>query len=291
MRFLGLLIVSGALASLPAPAEACTPAGTFGPVTMFPRNGDLDMPVNAVIRLDIPATWEAAGVDLLVVRPVGGAQIELSLSELSDGWRKTVSGRPVEALAPETTYEVLTPLTYCEFVTGCIAAELQLVGSFTTGATADTDPPRLFEGLDPITETSFEDCDSGACCGPFSGYHLHFGWGAALDAGPITFNVYADDVLVLTNVQSTFTFAFYSCSGDSGGLRPILQLVPGVEYRVTAVDVAGNEDTNTVVRTADFDCSTGACGCRAVRRPETSGGGGLLLAGGALVALAIRRRR
>ena len=90
-------------------------------------------------------------------------------------------------------------------------------------------------------------------------------WDGASDdfsTATVRYNVYADDALVVP-MTSQGAVGFQLCSGQLSGTGPFADFEGGSgKYRVRAVDLAGNEDTNNVTQEVTVSCGSGSgCAC------------------------------
>jgi hypothetical protein len=307
--------------SLPPPVSSST---LLTPATSLPLNGR--------VRVSLPGSSDGSGPGSdprldVSIRPVQGepvpAKVELVPGGVLD-WSAIAVLTPDAPLAPSTTYEVLTRFPTDGCGGPCPTAEPVVIGTVTTGTTTDDTPPS-FAGLATVTEGTYETCDSSACCGPYGIRRFGLTWGEATDAvGVAAYRVYRLDdkgqrQLALETAGKTAS-GFSLCDGlPSGGGPGFVQLYGAGTFAVTAVDLAGNEDGNTITMTLEPSCTPdpidagpdstadggghpadggghpaepdddGDCGCRVGGRAR-----GAMPAGGwlaMLVVLAARRRR
>jgi hypothetical protein len=219
-----------------------TPPTQLGDV--LPADGTTGVPTNAQVRLDYDG-FETTGLQDVEVRPVGGAALTTTIALLGNAGyplRHLVVVRLQAPLAPQTQYEVRAGST--------------VVSTFRTGDGADTMPP-TFAGIASVT-TSVTDCASSACCGPNRIAYVHMGWGGVSDdfsTATVRYNVYAGSALVVP-MTSGRAVGYQVCSGELTGAGPSGDFQVGSGgYRVRAVDLAGNEDTNNVTQDVMVSCA------------------------------------
>jgi hypothetical protein len=241
------------------PASACEPVPTQLR-EVLPADGASGVPTNAQVRLDYYGS-ETTGLENVEVRPVGGTALATTIALLGNAGyplRLLVVVHLQAALAPQTQYEVRSGST--------------IVSTFRTGDGADTTPP-TFAGIASIT-TSVMDCQSSACCGPNRIAYVNLRWGAASDdfsVGMVRYNVYGIGGALVVPMTSAQVVGYHVCSGELTGSGPSGTFQAGSGgYRVRAVDLAGNEDTNDVTQDVMVTCAS----------PDGGGDGSSSSAGG-----------
>ena len=277
------LVVLVALAALviwgeASPARACEPSSPAQLVDVMPANGATGVPTNAQVRLDY-AGFETAGLQDVEVRLVDGAALATTVVTLGNAGyplRNLVVARLQAPLAPQTQYEV--------------RAGGAVVSTFRTGDGADTTPP-VFAGIANVT-TSATDCRDSACCGPNRIAYVHMDWGGVSDdfsIGLVRFNVYGAGGNLVVPMTSHRVVGYQVCSGQLSGSGPLGEFQgDSGRYRVRAVDLAGNEDTNDVTRDVTFSCALPQPDAGSSDGPSSPAGGcGCTTAGGSPSGLVV----
>jgi len=244
-----------------ARASACEPPSTHLRDAV-PADGAIGVPTNAQVRLDYYGS-ETTDLQDVEVRPIGGAALATTIVLLGN------AGYPLRHLVVVQLQAPLAPQTQHE-----VRAGSTVVSTFRTGDGADTTPPG-FAGITSVT-TSVTDCSDTACCGPNRIAYVHLGWGGVSDdfsVAMVRYNVYAGGALVVP--MSDAAVGYHLCSGQLTGTGPNGNFQGGSGgYRVRAVDLAGNEDTNDVTQDVMLSCAppqpeegdgsspaAGGCGC------------------------------
>ena len=175
MRIACLVLASLAvMAAVPTRARACDcPDKT--PQILLPRNGATGVPTNArvLVSADVigEGKWAAADATTpmpgLAVAPIAapakgskparpGSPVPVAVSAMmSEAWGTVYVVTPKQPLKAKTAYAVVKP--------GEKKGSLEIVGTFTTGAAADTQAP-VFAGIDSFTaviayQRKLSDCD------------------------------------------------------------------------------------------------------------------------------------
>jgi hypothetical protein len=116
-----------------------------------------DAPLNARVRVEVPANRSAGGAPgKVVLRAVGGGEVAVTTRTFKPGgWVELAELTPKAPLAPSTQYELalLDPEQYPSTV---------VFGTFRTGVSADTTAPRL-ERLGPAVVHRNAQHGSGSC--------------------------------------------------------------------------------------------------------------------------------
>lgn len=217
------------------------------------------------------AEWKSAWdiMKNVVLREKGGASIKLTLNRENHNeairWI-SVSWKLDKALKPNTTYEVLTGPSNC-VPPHCKKSSLKVAATFVTGKLEDKTPPS-FQGLGALNVKE-EVCNDSCCVVNGKKYDiLRFQWKSAQDthtARPqIRYRIYRAnnpstplfEVSKTSNTSawgtgtgSDFLIRTEFACGDARsqafflfGVKPMDHLI------VRAVDLAGNEDTNTTAQ-------------------------------------------
>jgi hypothetical protein len=287
-------------------AEACSPADGYSLAAMVPADGAGGVPLNAYVRLTYwgdPAGVPTTGFEDVILQPVGGMAVPLTVGTTSLPGAWTITVRPIDPLLPMTTYQVLSAYkATCVTYSDCTAPGRELVGTFTTGNASDVTPP-TFAGIEGVT-TRVEICESSACCGPFRGIAFTFSWTEASDdTGVVGYRLHKDGVPIADNGARG---GMLICSGEDHFVSGGAVFRGSGTYAVHAFDVAGNEDSNAATLALKLDCAdtiqadggtdaagdgSGGTGSQskgcAVGRPATAGLAGSCL----LVALLAGARR
>lgn len=256
-----ILAVVLAVTAAPRPADACSPIPPIGSRMVTPAP-DVLAPTNTEIRIEYGGEYYGPGLEEALVRPLGGMPVDATVEVRHGGWRQLVVVRPLMALAPATTYEVLDKVVFpCSWPSEpCIAPESAVVATFTTAAGTDAVPP-TFAGITDVT-TEWVSCDQDACCGPYFAFVATLHWEEGEDDwanGSVRYNIYrsspgGDELVVSRDDART---GGYFCSGVSWAQIPgEFTLADGErDYWVRAVDLAGNEDSNTVRVPITISCT------------------------------------
>jgi MYXO-CTERM domain-containing protein len=296
------LAVAAVLAGRTAVAHACSPF-RYALEQISPADGATEVPLNTEIRLTYMAA-DSTGIDDVLtdikLRAADGAIIDLDAQLLkNDGGsaRSMVVASLAAELAPGTQYEILSRIAHpcAEFdQVACTLEEHQAVASFTTGTASDTTAPS-FAGPTHISAW-YEACGQPGCCGPSEAVVFHIGWQPATDDTPadtIRYHVYRAQTRVASYVATAT--GVLKCSNDWFETEKLGDFVgENGTYYVRAVDMAGNEDSNSVALEVNLRCDpddpTGPepGGCSLGNRTSSSFALWLLAA---LAVLALRRRR
>lgn len=259
-----------------ARVRACSPPPPTQLSAVLPADGTTGVPTNAQVRLDYYG-FETTGLQDVEVRPVGGAALATTIALLDNAGyplRHLVVVRLQAPLAPQTQYEVRAGST--------------IVSTFRTGDGADTMPP-TFAGISSVT-TSVSDCADSACCGPNRIAYVHMDWGGASDdfsTATVRYNVYAGSALVVPMTLGR-AVGYQVCSGELSGAGPLGNFEGGSgRYRVRAVDLAGNEDTNNVTQEVMVSCAPQPDGGSGDGGSSQAGGCACSTAGGSPAGLAV----
>jgi len=259
-----------------ARASACEPPPPTQLRDVLPADGTTGVPTNAQVRLDYYG-FETTGLQAVEVRPVGGAALTTTIALLGNAGyplRQLVVVRLQAPLAPQTQYEVRAGST--------------VVSTFRTGDGADTMPP-TFAGIASVT-TSVTDCADSACCGPNRIAYVHMDWGGVSDdfgTATVRYNVYAGSALVVPMTLDG-AVGYQVCSGELTGTGPSGNFQGGSGgYRVRAVDLAGNEDTNNVTQDVMVSCTPQSDGGNGDGASSQAGGCACTTAGGSPSVLAV----
>ena len=242
-------------------ADACSPPQRVSLIGVSPSRDATGIPTNARIVAafrGVPGVVPGDGDAMMdvIVRPVGGSAIATTRSHLANRYYPylgRVLVQPDAPLAPATQYEVLSRIEKepCT-ATGCLLATHAVVATFTTGAGPDLTPP-TFAGLKSVT-TNYKSCGGSSCCGPYEAGLVSFDWDVATDQGSgvwVSYNLYQLGVPDPVMPLSYERIGQFFCGGSSGDAGGYFSVLPGT-YRVRAVDLSGNEDTNDVT----FDVTT-----------------------------------
>lgn len=250
---LSLLLMGWVMAS---EAQACSPPRPgISSVSVFPPDGSSNVPTNA--RINVRYVYVTGGSGLNVdffIRPTGGSNVTTSVQRVSvSNWERRFFTFP-NKLKPSTKYEVVTNIQAipCSLfgTPKCATGALRVVSTFTTGNGDDTKAP-TFSGLQSITSASGPNvCNNSACCGPYNYHRFDMKWSAGADESGndfVLYNVYRSIDLnnpVLRYVPKAR--GAQVCSGFYFGQSwDSFRGLPG-DYVVRAVDLANNEETNTV---------------------------------------------
>lgn len=270
-------------------AEACSgPSGTLSLIDFHPRDAATNVPLNAQLFLtysgNASAEQKVAARDV-VLKAQGGAEVALTAQELAGANRLVLQVvlKPGAELSPNTLYEVRSRVS----ASGCIdcsAESPELIATFTTGTTRDETAP-TFAGLTGVDLQDEESCGDSGCCGPYEGRWTSLQFTEPTDPNLVGLRIYRDST---SNAPLTIRGrrGFIVCGGNvtSTSLYGDFVLSPG-SYFVRAIDLAGNEDGNTV--SMQLACEEPVkAGCAAV--PGLVPGGLLLVALGLRAAL-VRR--
>lgn len=254
------LAVLSAWLSAPLPAHACSGDAALHRRLVQPADGAEGIPVNTEIRIQYTgasAPEVRTGLEGLAVRPVGGGDpIELTVETRPSDEGVVVVARPTAPLAVGAAYEILDRLADEWCVSDPCLSEPAVVATFTTSDVEDLVAP-AFGGLVEVS-ASADECDSSACCGPYSVVSHGFGWEPANDDGPadqIRYNVYGPGGSLVAALVSSAR-GYETCAGAPTGDDEIghFQVGPG-EWSVRAVDLAGNEDDNEIVVQVEATCA------------------------------------
>jgi hypothetical protein len=260
-------------------ARACSIGYPLPAWETLPADGATDVPLNAVL------------VAQLVYGAIGshGTEVELRLetgeavpthieasgtgygSREVHAWRRI---RPDELLLPETRYTLFTRL---DAEASCTDCPWVPTASFETGIGQDTSAP-IFAGLEPLGVESYDATAGDGGCFAGAGNIYSLGWSAAIDDGPVAYRVtFRDDDTVSAYLfAQTSTTVFDYCFGSDPIAAPFTS---GGPVSVRAVDMAGNDDGNTIVRSFDAPCPERAAP-DAGGEPMPDGGGPMPGAGG-----------
>jgi hypothetical protein len=142
---------------------------------------------------------------------------------------------------------------------GAGSAMLTVISTFTTGAGPDTTPPVLSGNL---THTSGKmDCNSSACCGPYTGYTVTFNWQNASDTSIVYYELAQGSSTVLSGFgpvpagssSGANVVGEFFCSGMGSMGLGMFRGVAG-NYALVAVDLAGNRSA-AITDQVTLDCS------------------------------------
>jgi uncharacterized protein (TIGR03382 family) len=156
--------------------------------------------------------------------------------------------RPDDLLVAETEYVI-----HARGDPGgeCVDCPWVSAATFWTGTTTDTTPP-VFDGLAPLTVTPDTEPSYSNTCGLYVGNTYDLEWSLASDEGPTIYRVAFDGEPGIYILGRLGISVYDACSG-----APYLiwaDFAGGGPASVHAVDLAGNEDTNTVIRPFDAPC-------------------------------------
>jgi MYXO-CTERM domain-containing protein len=249
-------------------AWACSlPIPAYNGRAVLPPAGATGVPTNSRVLVVYGGT--ALRVDSPWLRATTGIDVAAKVTMLTSGHDIYVV-QPTEPLQPNTTYQVLSqvatlpctggtyPYPYYPLCTsandagsatydagddGGVGPAATVISTFTTGAGPDTVAPALVGGLSHTSQK--QDCDSGSCCGPYSGYLVTFSWPNANDSNPVYYElahgdspVFALAALVPVSGSILNADGQFFCSG-MGSMLASFTGVAG-DYSLVAVDLAGN---------------------------------------------------
>jgi hypothetical protein len=231
-------------------AEACSPPSN-GFIGVRPWDGEIDVPTNVLIRVHQRSSPDGLLANDVILLDAAGSRIEVVKGYLPED---IVTMSPVTPLSPESVYEIRGRfIPYC--TSGeCVSDEPVHYASFRTGAGGDLTSP-VFAGLQTIEYGSWHECDSSACCGPYLARYFQLVVPDATDdSGVVGLNVYWNGQLLLA---SGGLFGAYLCDASGWGVHTLADFIAGTgSIRVTAVDLAGNEDGNATELELAVDCSS-----------------------------------
>ena len=259
--------------TIPAVSSACSPPRPgISNLAVHPPTKTNDVPLNGriIVRLN-RVTWQPNSFrEKFEIRPVGGSVLQVTPRLIGRGHWKRYVFTFSKPLKPNTTYEVLTNIQKvpCSFNSGsstCAAGKSRVISTFQTGTKADNQPPQ-FKGLKSITPPPKRSvCPNSACCGPYDYGRFSLGWDPATDeTSPkhVLYNVYRLPDLKKPLLELVPTaFGIELCSGHFPGERwdnfTMRSFPINYKFVVRAVDLAGNEDTNTISKQLNNLCGKG----------------------------------
>lgn len=110
----------------------------------------------------------------------------------------------------------------------------------------------MFGGITGFSEPTFFCCESDACCGPYVAASFSLAYeDASDDTGILAYHVRRNGTLIYAGFGRTGT---RECEGVPWA-RPQGNFFGDGSFRVTAVDLAGNEDDNVVELAITVDCA------------------------------------
>jgi hypothetical protein len=224
---------------------------------MFPQPGATGVPTNVkiVVSYRAGANWAfpadagdpGIGTDLELRRKEGGAGVTIDRQNVAvepARWQQVIGVvlTPTQALAPGVEYEVVDrrPTIPCgqNQPVSCALGAVTVVGSFTTAAGPDSEPPAAPAGPS-LMAGSFDACTSSACCGPYLAKRYAVRWDESAP-GTLLYNFYvgSSTTPLVRLYSSTQLQLAVNCAGY--GDANAVWITPG-SLRVRAVDWAGNE--------------------------------------------------
>lgn len=262
MNFRPILLAACAAAAVAlfasAPATACTAPAPGVHRAMQPTRDATGIPRNTEIRLRFKGYNDEGYIDAMAnpsLRDAQGQPVLTGVEKRVDHQGTVFILRPAAPLAAEASYTVLDDLGTAEdfapFMRGIPQHGQAVAGSFTTGSQLDETAP-TFSGLTGFS-SSWDECDNGACCGPYAGYRIGLLWEPATDdqnANDLTYNVYrqldpsgkqvppVDKVLVgsfLVTTTGAVGTPYLAWASTLGSLED-------GAYQVCAIDLAGHEN-------------------------------------------------
>jgi len=254
----------GSAALVPASARACSaPEPAIFSRDMFPPPGATGVPTNAKVvvtyragasyGINIGYPVDAGDPDIgtdLELRRKGGAGVAIDLQNVAlepTGYDRVIGMvlTPMQPLASGVEYEVVDrhPTIPCgrNRPVSCALGAVTVVGSFTTAAGPDSQPPPAPTGPSLMARPAgpFDICTSSACCGPYvaKGYFVRWDESAP---GTLLYNVYVGNSTtpVVRLYSSTELQMAVNCAGYG---NPNAVWIMTGSVRVRAVDWAGNE--------------------------------------------------
>jgi hypothetical protein len=288
-------------------AHACTlnPNGAVTLRFVVPADGTTNVPINPLIAV---VYWVRPEEQSLVIsttalrdvrlRPAGSTGESVPLTITTEMAGTTVVAVPKIPLEPNTQYELLQSVSPCTRespVAACFAGEPTVAATFRTGTSPDLAAPS-FPGVSGIDFGAFQRCNgAGGCCGDhYSGFPFYLRFDRATDAESAVagYNVYEHGTRTRflepygpTPGPAFALSAFHYCDGSSSFWGLGSSRGP---YTVRAVDLAGNEDTNSSTVTLDVGrCGTG---CSFAARAHPMSGPSIVFVVGAAFGCRARRR-
>jgi MYXO-CTERM domain-containing protein len=297
--------VAAVLVGRTAVAHAACEFGPFELREVSPASGATDVPINTEIRLTY---WkDGLGIDTLLtdiqLRAADGTIIDLDAQVVrnQEGIMRTmVVATLADDLVPDTRYEILSRIARpCieNNPVACMLEQHEPVAIFTTGAASDTTAPS-FAGPTGMNTFRWLRELSSQWCGPYEAVLLTIGWQPATDDTPadtIRYHVYRDQTRVASYMTAVRgARGVFKCNADYFVTEALGDFIgQNGTYHVRAVDMAGNEDSNSAALDVYLRCDEdepagpdpGGC---SVGNSTSSAFALWLLA--ALAALLLRRR-
>ena len=250
MKPLFLALSLTAAASLPASALACSCMEIGGTWTTAPEDGQVDVPLNALIWVGAGITrglYEDEEQHAIELLDPSGAVMTGGEGRLRGNWDWFDVFTPDLLLEPSSTYSIR------------VNGEIQ--ATFTTGTESDTEAPEQPVETERRTWSRGPTIVDGGMCGdgsPSHGFSLSFAENAdtfitILDAeglADVDVDAIEGDVPALSAWQSVSGGRGFGCGGDNwDGARNGAEAT----FRVGSFDIAGNfsgwtEDDTIVVR-------------------------------------------
>jgi hypothetical protein len=163
-------------------------------------------------------------------------------------WLRIVPDAP---LSPSTRYQIWGRLSRMACASDCVHPAREVVATFETGTRMDTAAP-AFDGLGHIAEAGYSGASESEC-GHFSGIGFSLHWADAIDEGATGYRVEADGASVgMALPGQPPPSGFVACDGS-----PDVSFGAPANrgpYHVVALDLAGNEDDNTVTMSVSSEC-------------------------------------